>query len=161
MNTRQKQPNSRHCFVCGVENLNGLHVRFYNTAPGEVTGEVTIPSQFQGYPGIVHGGVVAAMLDEAAGRTHMRGDPPRWMVTAQLNVRYRKPVPVEVPLRILGHAGEVKGRVGKATGEIYAPDGSLLADAEIVVVDMPAGLILPDDVEALDWKVYPDEEQVG
>jgi uncharacterized protein (TIGR00369 family) len=154
--TNQKQPNSKSCFVCGVENLSGLHLKFYNTAPGEVTAEIVVPEQFQGYPGIVHGGVVAAMLDETAGRAHMRGDPPRWMVTAQLNVRYRKPVPVGQPLRIVGHAGELKGRVGKAHGEIYGPDGTLLAEAEMVVVDMPDHLLAGADIEALGWKVYPD-----
>jgi hypothetical protein len=51
------QPNSRHCFVCGLENQFGLKLRFYETGPGEVTAEYTVPDQFQGYPGLVHGGI--------------------------------------------------------------------------------------------------------
>lgn len=66
-----RQPNSRHCFVCGVENPHGLHLTFKQTAPDEVTVEYTVPEHFQGYPGVVHGGIVAAMLDEVAGRAHM------------------------------------------------------------------------------------------
>jgi acyl-coenzyme A thioesterase PaaI-like protein len=97
-----KQPNSKKCFVCGVENLNGLHLKFYEENPGEVTVEYTVPEQFQGYPGVVHGGIVAAMLDEVAGRAHMGGDPPRFMFTARLDVRYRRNVPVNQPLRIIG-----------------------------------------------------------
>ena len=71
-----KQPNSNHCFVCGRNNPYGLHLKFYESSPGEVIVEYTVPEQFQGYPGVVHGGVVAAILDEVTGRTQMGGDPP-------------------------------------------------------------------------------------
>ncbi len=53
----RKQPNSRHCFVCGLENEYGLGLRFYEVGPDEVTATVTIPDQYQGYPGVVHGGI--------------------------------------------------------------------------------------------------------
>ena len=62
------QPNSRHCFVCGLENNYGLKLRFKETGPGEVTADYTVPEHFQGYPGVVHGGIVTAMLDEVTGR---------------------------------------------------------------------------------------------
>ena len=88
-----KQPNSNHCFVCGRNNPYGLHLKFYESSPGEVTVEYIVPEQFQGYPGVVHGGVVAAILDEVTGRTQMGGDPPRFMFTARLDIRYRKNVP--------------------------------------------------------------------
>ena len=71
---RSPQPNSLKCFVCGLENPYGLHLRFFDSEPGEVIAEVTVPEQFQGYPGIVHGGIIAAMLDEAAGRSQMGND---------------------------------------------------------------------------------------
>jgi len=152
----KKQPGSLHCFVCGIENPSGLHLKFYNSEPGEVVAEITVPDNFQGYPGMVHGGVIAAMLDEVAGRSQMRGDPVRFMVTAQLNIRYRKPVPVGQPLRLLGHAGEIRGKVAKASGEVYGPDGVLLADAELVLVDMPEEKLSGVNYETLGWKVYPD-----
>jgi acyl-coenzyme A thioesterase PaaI-like protein len=99
------QPNSSHCFVCGLANLIGLHLRFYSTEMGVVKADCIIPDQYQGYPGIVHGGVVSAMLDEAAGRSLMINDKfpdpmkPRFMFTAHLDIRYRKNVPVGEPLR--------------------------------------------------------------
>jgi len=151
-----KQPTSRACFVCGVENPNGLHMNFFLSGPGEVVAEYTVPGHFQGYPGMVHGGIIAAMLDEVAGRTHMHGEPQRFMVTAQLNIRYRKPVPIGQPLRLLGHAGEAHGRVARATGEIYGPDGALLVEAQLVLVDIPDDLLQGVNYEALGWKVYPD-----
>ena len=68
------QANSKFCFVCGLANTYGLKLRFYTTAPGEVTADYVVTEQYQGFPGIVHGGIVAAMLDEAAGRAQMNGE---------------------------------------------------------------------------------------
>ena len=57
-----KQPGSKHCFVCGRENPVGLKMDFYLTAPGEVQANLTVPAQYEGYPGVVHGGIVAAIF---------------------------------------------------------------------------------------------------
>jgi acyl-coenzyme A thioesterase PaaI-like protein len=148
------QPNSQHCFVCGLANPNGLQLRFYQTSPGEVTAEYTVPEHFQGYPGVVHGGIVAAMLDEVTGRAHMGGDPPRFMYTARLDIRYRKNVPVGQPLRLVGRAGKVKSRTATSQGFILRPDGEILAEAEAILVDLPDGVLESSNLEALGWKVY-------
>jgi acyl-coenzyme A thioesterase PaaI-like protein len=152
-----KQPNSRHCFVCGVENSIGLKLKFYNTAPGEVTSEINIPTQYQSYPGIVHGGIVAAMLDEAAGRSQMGdGDDTRFMFTGTLKIRYLKNVPVEEPLRLVGRATENRGRVAQAVSAIYNQEGTLLAEANAVLVNVPEDIVGSVDLDALGWAVYPD-----
>jgi acyl-coenzyme A thioesterase PaaI-like protein len=152
-----KQPNSRHCFVCGVENPIGLHLKFYETAPGEVTADMNLPNIYQGYPGIVHGGVIAAMLDEAAGRAHMGPvDAPRFMFTARLDIRYRKNVPVGQPLRLIGRAGPTKSRTAEAFSAIYDLEGTLLADAVVLLVNVPDRMVQTTDLAALGWQVYPD-----
>lgn len=154
-----KQPNSRNCFVCGLENPLGLHIKFYNTAPGEVSAEICLPESYQGYPGITHGGIIAAMLDEAAGRTHMgNGDAPRFMFTARLLINYRKNVPTGVPLRLVGWAGDAKKRTAAATSAILDAQGNILAEAEALMVNVPNEMLEVADLEALGWKVYPDEE---
>lgn len=152
------QANSRHCFVCGLKNPNGLHLRFYSTAPGEVEVRHTIPEHFQGYPGVVHGGIVAAMLDEAAGRSHMGGENPRFMFTAKLEIRYRQNVPVGQPLRLVGVAGKGRGRSATATAYLYDAQDQLLAEAEALLVDVPQSMLPDADMEALGWRVYTDEE---
>jgi acyl-coenzyme A thioesterase PaaI-like protein len=152
-----KQPGSLHCFVCGVANPFGLHLDFYETAPGEVTASFTAPTEYQSYPGIVHGGIVAAMLDEVSGRALMGVDSPRFMFTARLDIRYRKNVPIGVPLRLVGHAGKSKGKAAVATGEIYGPDGTLLAQAEALLVDVPDDIVQTTNLDDLGWKVYPDD----
>ena len=153
---QKPQANSRNCFVCGLENPFGLHLRFYETSPGEVTAEYTVPEHFQGYPGVVHGGIVAAMLDEVCGRVHMSGDPPRFLYTARLEVRYRQNVPVGEPLRLVGRAARSKGRTATATGEIYGPEGILLAEADALLVNVPEDVVATVDLEALGWKVYEE-----
>jgi len=156
-----KQPSSRSCFVCGRENPHGLKLEFYNIAPGEVEAHYTVLTHYQGYPGVVHGGIIASMLDEATGRSMMDGSPSGFMVTSQLSIRYRKPVPVGQPLKVVGHAGTRHGRVSKATGEIIGPDGVILAQAEAVMVDIPAAVVAELDPEMLGWKVYPDQPEEG
>jgi hypothetical protein len=98
------------------------------------------------------------MLDEVTGRSLMgSGENPRFMFTACLEVRYRKNVPVGQPIRLVGRAGKSRVRSATATGSIYNADGELLAEAEAVLVDVPAGVISSENLEALGWKVYPDE----
>ena len=151
------QPSSRHCFVCGVENPLGLQLRFYDSEPGEVAAEYTLHENYQGYPGVAHGGVVAAMLDEAAGRSLM-GDleAPRFMFTARLNVRYRKNVPVGQPLRLVGKAGESRGRTATATSTIYDQAGNILAEAEALLINVPDQVVQNVDLSQLGWQIYPE-----
>jgi uncharacterized protein (TIGR00369 family) len=155
----QLQPNSRHCFVCGVENKYGLHLRFYDTTEGEVIVETTVPEHFQGYPGIVHGGIVASLVDEALGRVHM-GSPndPRFMFTARLTVNYRKPVPTGQPIKVVAQALKSKRRSATSAAQVLGPDGELLAEAEAVLVNVPDEMVSNADLEALGWKIYPLEE---
>lgn len=157
-----KQPNSRHCFVCGVENPYGLKLKFYETAPGEVAADICLPESYQGYPGIVHGGIIAAMLDEAAGRSQMGNNgEPRFMFTARLQINYRRNVPVGQPLRLVGKAGSAKRRTATATSAILNQQGEVLADAEALLVNVPDEILEKSDLDALGWKVYPDEPDSG
>ena len=152
-----KQPNSRHCFVCGLENPVGLQLKIYQTEPGVIETLFTAPDHFQGYPGVLHGGIVATILDEISGRAHM-GDPsePRFMFTGKLEVLYRKNVPIGKPLRIVGKAIKSKGRVAEGWAGIYGEDGTLLAEATTLLFDIPKDRLDATNLEELGWKVYPD-----
>lgn len=151
-----KQPNSAHCFVCGVSNPLGLNMKFYLTEPGEITAEYTVPFDYQGYPGVVHGGIVAAMLDEVCSRAHMAGDPPRFMYTARLDIRYRKNVPIDQSLRIIGRIDKSKSRTATSKGTILNSDDEILAEADALLIDLPKEVFESADLDALGWKVYPD-----
>lgn len=152
----RKQPNSRDCFVCGVENRYGLALSFYEPGPGQVVCEVRLPEQFQGFPGLAHGGVMAAMLDEAAMRAAMTEDHQRFMLTARMTIRYRKPVPVGAPLKLVGRLLKQSGRISTAQAELLLPDGSVGAEAEAALVDYPVRLTDAERMESLGWRVYPE-----
>jgi acyl-coenzyme A thioesterase PaaI-like protein len=154
-----KQPNSRMCFICGLENPVGLHLHVYETAPGEVEAQFIAADHFQGYPGVLHGGIVGALLDEVSGRALMGSNPnsPRFMFTAKLLVRYRHNVPVSQPLRLRGKLIRSRGKTAEAWAGIYlAATDELLAEAIALLIDAPAEQFDVSKLEALGWRLYPD-----
>ena len=155
----KKQANSKSCFVCGVENHHGLRINFYEETAGKILARTTVPEHFQGYPGIVHGGIIAAMLDEVSGRTIMgENDAPRFMVTASLSLRYRRPVPVMKPLKLVGILREDSGSTARVHGEVFDENDMLLAECDAVMAAVPKTVNESmKNLSAEDWKVYPDE----
>jgi hypothetical protein len=78
------------------------------------------------------------------------------MFTGKLEVKYRKNVPIGKPLRIIGKAGKSRGRIAEAWAGIFDEEGSLLAEANSLLFDLPQESISDVDYEALGWKIYPD-----
>lgn len=150
---RKPQPNSDHCFVCGRLNPHGLHMTFFDNGSDEVYADHTVAAAYEGYPGLVHGGIVAAMLDEVVGRVAMIGDHHHFMMTVRLDLKYRHPVPTETPLHLVGRAVRLRGRLGKAVGEVHLPDGTIAVEAELLLADLPAKLLAGADPEAFGWRV--------
>lgn len=155
----KRQPNSRHCFICGMENPIGLHLHIYETASGQVESTYTAPDHFQGYPGVLHGGIVAAIIDEISGRTHLGSDPlnPRFMFTAKMEVKYRKNVPIGKELKIIGKAGKSRAKSGEAWAGIYnAETNELLAEGNTLLIDVPADQFDRSRLNGLGWKIYTE-----
>jgi uncharacterized protein (TIGR00369 family) len=152
----KKQPNSRLCFVCGLDNPIGLKLAFYEDEQGHVAARFTPQSQHQGYPGVVHGGIVTALLDEVLARVAIGSG--RWVMTARLNLRYRRPIPLDQPLTVVGQALGWKRSLFEARGQIILADGQVGAEAEGTFAE-----VRPEQVEQLAgalgfWEVVPDAE---
>jgi acyl-coenzyme A thioesterase PaaI-like protein len=148
-----KQPNSEMCFICGRGNPVGLYMQFYDDGDCQVFSDYTVPAHYQGYPGIVHGGVLAAMLDEVVGRVAMIGDHHHFMMSVRLEVLYRYPVPVETPLRVAGRIVRLRGRLGKAEGSITLPDGTRACESSMTLADVPAELLASAPAGLLNWRL--------
>jgi acyl-coenzyme A thioesterase PaaI-like protein len=89
-------PEDGGCFGCSPSNAAGLGLRFRREGV-RIRSTVRIPDRFHGAPGVVHGGIVATVLDEVScAAAVFLAD--RWVVTGELVVRYERPVPVETPL---------------------------------------------------------------
>jgi len=149
----QQQPNSDHCFICGRLNPQGLHMTFFDNGVDEVYADYAVPAAYEGYPGLAHGGIVAAMLDEIVGRVAMIGDHHNFMMTVRLELKYRHPVPTETPLHLVGRVERMRGRLGKAIGELYLPDSTLAVEAALTLADIPADFLAGADPEAFGWRV--------
>ncbi|MBW6500976.1 MAG: PaaI family thioesterase [Bacteroidales bacterium] len=127
----KKQPGSRMCFVCGVNNDFGLQARFYETDARELVAFIKPSEQHQGYPGRMHGGIAVAILDETIGRSVCIGkDKQVWGVTLELKTRFRKPVPLDQELKIIGRVISEGNRSFEGTGEIVLPNGEIAVSAE-------------------------------
>jgi uncharacterized protein (TIGR00369 family) len=114
-----------HCFVCGRDNLHGLHLIFDYPEPGRAEAELVIPEHFSGWERLTHGGLLATLLDEAM--AHACISRTGKAVTVEITVRFLKPVEVGRRVRVSGKVREVKGRVVETGGEIVDPDGQVVA----------------------------------
>jgi len=152
-NCIHKQPNASMCFVCGRDNPVGLHMSFYDDGAGMVMSKVTPPSHFEGYPGVLHGGIIATILDEVVGRVAMVKDHHHFMMTMKLLSKYRQPVPTGYELTAIGRAVRIGGRIAKAEGEIVLSDGTVACEAELTLADMPQELASKQRLENLGWRV--------
>ncbi len=153
----KKQPTSRMCFVCGESNPAGVHVRFYEQEDGSVLSRFTGLEHHQGYPGRMHGGVITAIMDETMGRAIMvRHGEAIWGVTAELNLRFRKPVPLGVELTAVGQIVSENSRLFEGRGELLLPDGSVAVEAAGKFVKLDIGKIADFDAEREEWRVRPD-----
>jgi len=101
-----------------------------------VAGEVTFGPVFEGAPGCVHGGFVAAALDEALGMAYIFSGGPG--MTGELTTRYLRHTPIDQPLRIEARLDSVDGRKIHTSGEVYLGD---------VVVAEGSGLFIAVDNE--------------
>lgn len=128
------QSEYQACFGCGARNLNGLQLHFHRTGD-EIWAEHTPDVRFQGFPGVLHGGVIATMLDETLSRAAVFAG--QWMMTARLEIRYRRAAPVGRPLRVTARPIQVRKRMVSARGEVR------LADEPDIVLAEAEGVFLP------------------
>ena len=153
-----KQPNSRTCFLCGRQNDVGLKLSWYNDLEAQqIRATVTIPEHFNGYPGFVHGGIVAALIDETAGRALLLDDDyDDLMVTLKLEVKYRHPTPTGQPLTLIGWV--IKRRVSRAkvAAQVLLADGTVTAEGQAIVIRPPQEFLRRWEPEKPYWRVYDD-----
>lgn len=124
---------NRMCFACGPDNPIGLHLTFAEEGDRYVA-RFTAGPEHQGYDGIVHGGIVATLLDEIMARyPYAKGQDT---VTARLEVRYRRPTPVGQELILTGWELSHKGRVHELAGTVSLADGTVTAEGRATVMVM-------------------------
>jgi uncharacterized protein (TIGR00369 family) len=151
----QKQPSSRSCFVCGRENPAGVRATFTtDRETREVRAELVLPEHFHGYPGVAHGGILAALLDEAAVRTGLvDGGFDDLMVTAKMDLVFRRPTPTSTPISVVARILKVAGTRAQVEAEIRLADGTVTARAEVLLARPPPDVGAAWAAERPYWRV--------
>jgi len=121
------------CFGCGPLNEEGLQMVFRPEGGASVT-EFEVPDRYQSWKGVVHGGLVALMLDEAVGWAAWHQGRPG--VTGKLEVRYRLPLQVGERVRVTGRVDSVRRNLVYASATIErVSDGAKVAEANATLMD--------------------------
>jgi uncharacterized protein (TIGR00369 family) len=127
-----KVSDNQYCFVCGKNNPLGLKASLdVDQTANSASCRLMIPTEYQGWQGMVHGGVIAALLDEVCAYAGMT--VAEQVVTGELKTRYRKPVPVERLVTVSAKAGERTRRTVVVEAQL-AMDGEILASGEATMV---------------------------
>ena len=137
-----------NCFACGPDNPIGLHLVFEPDADG-VHARVTLSPQFQGWQNIAHGGIAMSLIDEAM--AHAAGHAGHRGVTASINVRFRKPVPLGEPIDVYGRVTWHRRNVLGVEARVVDASGTVLLDGEGKFVSM-GPLDAVDDRRSTAWQ---------
>jgi acyl-coenzyme A thioesterase PaaI-like protein len=133
--TQEPDDSPRHlCFGCGDRNPEGLGIEF-EVDGRRVEGRFATRDSHQGFPGVAHGGIAAAALDEALGWAMYAAGA--WAMTARIEVKYRKSLPLGEELIVAAEVTRERGRILEGIAEIRSLAGERLADAKAMFVRLP------------------------
>jgi len=118
---------NNYCFVCGKENPKGLKANF-TFSNGKAKAEMILDNEYQGYSGIIHGGIIAALLDEACAYAGI--SLGYYTVTAEMKIRYRKILKVGEKIIIEASAEQIKSKLIQAKAQIKDSKNIIIAEAE-------------------------------
>ena len=153
-----KQHNSKLCFVCGLKNKFGIQARFYVTKEEELIAIFTPSEEHQSYPGRLHGGIASSILDETIGRAILnKYETEVWGVTLELNVKYKKPVPLNEELKVIGRITSQNSRFFEGSGELILQNGDIAVTATGKYLKVPLEKITDFNIEENEWKIIPEE----
>jgi acyl-coenzyme A thioesterase PaaI-like protein len=141
----------QRCFACGQRNPYGIQMVF-RLEDNTIVSDFSPREEHQGFPGMIHGGIVAVVLDEVLNRTSLLAEYPAWTMTGRLDIRYRRYVPYGPLLRARAMLGIQRGRMVQASGKL-----TLAADESVVFAEAQ-GSFMALDAAALDEAAenYPE-----
>lgn len=121
------------CFACGQKNPIGLRLKFHFDGDDYVT-TLEVKDEYQGWRGIVHGGLLATAMDETMARLLWERDINA--ITGRLSVRYHRPVPVGERVEIRGRITRRRPPLVETTAETRGEDGAVVAEAHALSMDV-------------------------
>ncbi|MEX0800182.1 MAG: PaaI family thioesterase [Dehalococcoidia bacterium] len=132
---QEPDDSPRHwCFGCGDANPEGLGIQF-EVEGRRVLGKFQARREHQGFPRVAHGGIAAAVIDEAMGWAMYAAGA--WAMTARLEVKYRRPMPLHEPLEVTAEVVRDRGSWLEAEAQIRLVGGPLIAEGKAVFMRLP------------------------
>jgi acyl-coenzyme A thioesterase PaaI-like protein len=125
-------------FIHGLRNPTGLHLQYHLDGERVVT-SWTPTEDHAGFPGLVHGGLIAAVLDDVMGRCSVL--ERRWVVTGRMETRYREGAPIGAPLRVEGWSTRFTRRVMQAEASMTLENGVVVAQASGTYLPVPPDML--------------------
>lgn len=116
---------SDYCFACGPKNPVGLKLKF-DWDGKEVKAKFTPGKYHQGWAGLVHGGIMACLIDEAMSYATLYAGVN--CLTARMQTRFRMPLPIDQPLTVTGTVTKKTKRLVETRAELRLKDGTLAAE---------------------------------
>lgn len=148
-----RQPTSLRCFACGKNNPLGLKLEWFNDYENkQIETTFTLSDDYCSYPGTVHGGIIATILDETSGRAILLdNDFNRLMVTLKMEVVYKHNTPTNTPLKAVGRVIRDGGSRAQVEGEIILPDDTVSAKCTSLLFKIPQAVKDKWGPEAEEW----------
>jgi acyl-coenzyme A thioesterase PaaI-like protein len=157
----KQQPNANMCFVCGKNNHSGLKTKFYELENQQLVGIFKGLDVHQSYPERMHGGIIAALLDETIARAIQIEEPHIWGITIDLIVKYLKPVPLESKLSVVARITLNRSRLFEGEGYLMDENMVILATAQAKYLKQKIeNLVSKEQLEKDIWEPLEDEEKV-
>lgn len=147
----KKQNNSKSCMVCGLSNPFSYKTKFYELENNILAAVASSLNEHQSYPGRTHGGMISAVLDEVIGRCIQIADPNMWGVTGELNVRFKKPVPLGKQLKYFAKITKETSRTFVGSGFIEDEEGVIYATATATYVKLSVVNIMGAEFTDEEW----------
>jgi uncharacterized protein (TIGR00369 family) len=121
------------CFACGKDNPHGMHLKFLlDSERNHFVSHFRLSKRYTGPPGHCHGGIIATILDDAMSKLSRLRDVIA--ATSRMTVEYRRPVPLNQPLRVESREISKRGRRLTRVAEIIDENGAVLARSRGVFV---------------------------
>jgi uncharacterized protein (TIGR00369 family) len=117
---------SDYCFACGPKNPIGLKLKF-DWDGKEVKAKFTPGEYHQGWAGLVHGGIISCLLDEAMSYAALYSGVNS--LTARMQTRFKRPLPIDEPLTVTGSVTRKTRRLVETKAELKLADGTLVAES--------------------------------
>ena len=124
---RQLDNTDDYCFACGKDNPIGLHLDF-KFDDDKYVAEKIIPREYQGYKGVVHGGILTTLLDEAMGG-YIIDKYSVMAMTGRLEIRYKHPTPINQKLTVTAWQESQRRNIFVMKASVALPNGTITAEA--------------------------------